>query len=353
MTARPLRRTARWAAALTALALTALAPAACGGDDGADGQVTLRLGYFANLTHAQALVGLADGTFQKELGPDVTIKAKAFNAGPMEIEALFAGELDAAFIGPNPTVNGWVKSKGEALHIVSGAASGGALLIVRPAANITKPADLAGKKITSPQLGGTQDVALRSYVLKAGLKTKENGGNVTVLPTSNADTITLFKKGDIDGAWLPEPWASRLVTEAGGKVLLDERTLWPGGRFVTTQLIVSSSFLRKHPAQVEALVRANVLVTQAMNADPAKAKEAVNAEIKRITGAALAPEVVEQAWANIEFTWDPIASSLRTSTDAAFALGFLGDSKPKLDGLYDLAPLNRVLDALKLPPVKE
>lgn len=366
-----IRRFLLAAAAVGALALVA----ACGGDDDSTkpiattaktdasasarapgtpaSKVTLRLGYFPNVTHAQAVIGVSNGMFQEQLGPNVKLETKTFNAGPAEIDALFAGEIDAGFIGPNPAINGYVKSDGAALRIVAGGASGGALLVVRPEANINGPKDLAGKVLASPQLGGTQDVALRAYILSAGLKTRENGGTVTVQPLANADTLTQFKQGKLDGAWVPEPWATRLVQEANGKILVDEKTLWPRGQFVTTHLIVSTSFLAKYPDVVEALIRGEIKAIQFINEKPEDAKKLVNAEIARITTAGLAPAVIDAAWQNLDFTWDPIASSLRKSADDAFALGFLGTKKPDLAQIYDLTILNRVLAQLNLAAVNE
>ena len=349
---------------LLALLLTVLASlaVACGGNDEAkaastndspEKPVTLRLGYFANVTHAPAVIGVADGSFQAELGDNVKLETKVFNAGPAAIEAMFAGEIDASFIGPNPAINGFQKSNGDEVRIVAGAASGGALLIVRPGANINSPADLAGKKIATPQLGNTQDVALRSYLQKNGLKPKERGGNVTILPTANADQLTLFAKGDIDGAWAPEPWATRLVLEAGGRVFLDEKTLWPNGQFVTTQLIVSAKFLKANPSAVERLVRAEVKATQAINADPEKAKAAVNKGIETLTGKPLSQATIDGAWKNLTFTYDPIASSLAKSAKDAFDAGLLGRQAPNLKGIYQLSILNKVLGELKLPAVSE
>ena len=342
---------------------------ACGGDDeagltAANGspasatnsqvkKVTLRLAYFPNITHANPLIGVANGTYQQELGENVKLEVKTFNAGPAQIDALFTGEIDAGFIGPNPAINGYQKSNGEALRVISGGASGGALLIVRPEANITKATDLANKKIATPQLGNTQDVALRAYVLAAGLKTKETGGNVTILPTANADTLTLFKQGSIDGAWVPEPWATRLILEAGGKVFLDEKTLWPDGKFVTTNLIVSTKFLKDNPDAVERLLRAVVKTSLYIAANADASKKLVNDEIKRITSAGLSTEVIDGAWKNLDFTYDPITSSLKKSADDAFKLGFLGDKAPQLSKIYDLLLLNNVLAELKLPAVKE
>ena len=344
-------------AALLTLSLILLVNAtACAGERasaGSDETTTLRLGYFPNLTHAQALIGVANGAFQAELGPAVKLVPKTFNAGPVEIDAIFAGELDAAFIGPNPAINGFVKSQGEALRIVAGGASGGALFIVRPGANISGASDLARKVIASPQLGGTQDVALRTFIAGAGLKTRENGGNVTVQPLANADTLTRFRQGDLDGAWAPEPWATRLVQEAGGRVLVDERSLWPDGRFATTNLVVSTAFLARHPEAVEGLIRGLVAVTQFVGERPQEARQLVNSEIERLTSVSLPTAVIEAAWTSIEFTWDPIAPSIRKSAADAFALGFLGARKPDFSTLIELGPLNRVLAERRLPAVAQ
>ena len=210
------------------LALLTLTLIACSSNtsssNGGSASVTVRLGYFPNLTHAVALVGVARGTFQKALGTNVTLQTKMFTAGPAEIEALFANDIDIGYVGPSPATNGYVKSNGQALRIIAGAASGGALLIVRPQSNIKSASDLAGKKIADPQQGGTQDVALRYYLLTHGLKPADKGGNVQIVPTDNPTILTLFKQGQIDGAWVPEPWATRLVVEGNGKVFLDERS---------------------------------------------------------------------------------------------------------------------------------
>ena len=342
-----------------ALALAGLAAAAvaCGSDskgsaaDAGQQRVTLRLGYFPNVTHSQPIVGLARGTFAEVLGANVKLEAKTFNAGPSAIEALFAGEIDATYIGPNPAINGYVKSGGKALRIVAGATSGGALLVVRPDRGVEKPADLAGKKMATPQLGNTQDVALRAYLQANGLAARENGGNVSVLPAANPDILSLFRKGDIDGAWVPEPWATRLIREAGGRILLDERNLWPNGDFVTTHLIVRTEFLEKQPEVVERLLRAHVEVTQWINENPAEAKRLVNDGIRQVTSAALAPEVLDDAWKRLRVTYDPIASSLRKSAADTFKLGFLGDKEPDLSGIYSLDLLNKVLREKGLPPV--
>jgi NitT/TauT family transport system substrate-binding protein len=347
------------------IAAALLALAACGSGDGkgstntpapgetkAPEQVRLRLGYFPNVTHAQPQVGLERGTFAEALGANVKLETKTFNAGPDVITALFAGDIDASYIGPNPAINGYVRSEGKDLRIIAGATSGGARLIVRPDANINTAADFAKKKVATPQLGNTQDVALRSWLATNGLNAKEQGGNVQVLPTANADTLTLFKNGQIDAAWAPEPWASRLELEAGGVEFLDEKSLWPDGKFVTTQLIVRTKFLDDHPDVVENLLKAHVAITEWIKENPNEAKELVNKSIEEITGKALSEATIDKAWPNMEVTYDPIASSLFKSADEAFELGFLGNDKPDLSGIYALEPLNAALRERGLAEVR-
>lgn len=363
--------TTRWAAGLIALLIlvacgqapaststgsTGAATAATGGSAAttapASGEaVTVRLGYFPNLTHGAALVGVARGTFKDALGPNVTLDVKTFNAGPALIEALFAGEIDLGYIGPNPAINGYVKSKGDALRIIAGASSGGALFIVRPEANIKEAKDLDGKKFATPQLGGTQDVALRYYIQQNGLKTAENGGTVQIVPTQNPDILTLFQQGQIDGAWVPEPWATRLIQEAKGQVFVDEKTLWPEGKFVTTHVIASRKFLADHADLVKKFLAAHVDTVDFINKNPDEAKKIVNSEIERITGKPLPQQVLDDASKNLETTYDPLAKTLFVSADHAFELGFLGDAKPDLSGIYSLDLLNEVLKEKGLAPV--
>ena len=226
------------------------------------------------------------------------------------------------------------------------------MLVVRNDAGITKASDFAGKKIASPQLGNTQDVALRGWLLKQGLVLKEQGGNTQVVPIANPDILTLFQKKEIDGAWVPEPWGARLVREAGGKIFLDERDLWPDGKFVTAHIIVSTKFLKDHPDVVKNILTAHVELTQRINADPVSAKQKLNSEIERLTGAALAQQILDEAWGRQLVTYDPISSSLIGSADAAFRAGFLGDTQPNLDAIYDLTILNQVLQEKNLPAVK-
>jgi NitT/TauT family transport system substrate-binding protein len=327
------------------LATACGAPAPSGGpaNEATGTPLTVRLGYFPNVTHAAAVVGVARGAFAAALTPTATLEVRTFNAGPSLIEAMFAGEIDIGYIGPNPAINGYVKSKGEALRIVAGAASGGALFVVRPDANIKTPADLDGKKLATPQLGNTQDVALRHYLLAHGLNTIDRGGAVQIIPTQNADILTLFQQGSIDGAWVPEPWASRLILEANGEVFLDERDLWPDGKFVTTHVIVSAKFLTAHPDVVKAFLRAHVETVQFIDANLDEAKKIINEEIERITTRGLAEAVLDKSFETLDITYDPVQASLFASAEHAFALGFLGDTQPDLSGIYDLTLLDEVL----------
>lgn len=314
--------------------------------------VAVRAGYFPNVTHSQALVGRAQGRFEKALGSGAHIEWKVFNAGPSVIEALFAGALDLAYIGPNPAIAGYVRSKGEALRVIAGATSGGAALVVRPAAGIEKSDDFRGKKIATPQLGNTQDVALRAWLQAHNLKTREKGGDVLVIPIANPDQLTLFLKGEIDAAWAPEPWASRLILEANARLFVDERDLWPNRQFITAHLIVRTAFLRAHPDVVKNWLRAHVELTEWINAKPAEARQIVNQQIQKDTGKALSPQVLDQSFSRLQATYDPIRTSLLTSAQQAFDAGFLGRQRPDLSGLYDLSLLNEVLQEKKAKPIQ-
>jgi NitT/TauT family transport system substrate-binding protein len=310
----------------------------------ADAQtVTVRVGAFPNITHAQAMVGKANGTFDRAMGSAAKIEWKTFNAGPAAIEALFAGAIDMTYIGPNPTISGYVRSNGEALRVVAGASSGGAALIVRNDSGIQKPSDFHGKKVASPQLGNTQDVALRSWLKSNGLKTTDKGGDVQVIPLANPDQLTLFLKKELDAAWAPEPWATRLIREGNGRLLLDERTLWPNSQFVCANLIVSAKFLKEHPDVVKNWLRAHIELTDWINAHLSEAKKILNQQIQKETGKALPDAVLDEAFARLQVTYDPLSNSLRTSAKSAFDAGFLGRKMPDLSSLYDLSLVNQVL----------
>ncbi|WP_163547005.1 ABC transporter substrate-binding protein [Candidatus Frankia nodulisporulans] len=307
------------------------------------GQVsgTLRLGYFPNLTHAPALYGVEKGIFTKDLGSGVTLKPATFNSGTQEGEAILSGAIDAGYIGPNPAVNSFIKSNGDAIRIISGVTSGGASLVVRP--EIASVADLKGKTIATPGLANTQDVALRYFLKKNGLKTDtQGGGDVSIKPQDNSLTVDAFQNKAIDGAWVPEPTASRLVA-AGGKVLVNEADQWPetNGKFVTTLLIVRTDYLKKNPEIVRRLVTANVESINGLNADLAAGATVANTALSKLTGKPLPDKVLASAWKSLTFTPDPIAKSLLLSAQHQEELGLLKGAK--LDGIFDLTTLNDVL----------
>ena len=305
----------------------------------------LKLGYFGNVTHAPALVGVSKGFIADELG-STKLSTQVFNAGPAAIEALNAGAIDATYIGPNPAINSFVKSQGQSVNIIAGAAAGGAQLVVKP--EISSAADLKGKTLASPQLGGTQDVALRAWLSSQGYKTNVDGsGDVAINPTENAQTLKLFQDGKLDGAWLPEPWASRLVLTAGAKVLVDEKDLWDGslsgkpGEFPTTILIVNQKFAADHPDTVKALLKGHVKSVQWLNAASAGEKATViNAALKEAAGAELKPDVIDRSLKNIVFTVDPLAGTYQKLLADGVTAGTT--KQADINGIFDLRALNSV-----------
>jgi NitT/TauT family transport system substrate-binding protein len=308
---------------------------------------TLRLGYFPNLTHAPALFGTGQGTLATDLGSGVKLEQKTFNSGTQESEAILSGAIDAGYIGPNPAINLFTKSNGQEIRIISGVTLGGAGLVVKP--DITSAAQLKGKTLATPGLGNTQDVALRYYLQQQGLKTDVNGGgDVNIRPQDNSVTVDAFRSGGIDGAWVPEPTLSTLVA-AGGKVLVDEASQWPGGKFPTTLLVVRTDYLKKNPEIVKRLVKANLDAINALNADPTKGQTAVNAALLKLSGKQLKPNVIGPAWKRLTFTADPAASAFFTAADHAVSLGLV--KKKSLDGIFDLTALNSLLSADGKPAV--
>jgi NitT/TauT family transport system substrate-binding protein len=335
--------TATAAAAALVLVVAATTTTAGASTHKADA-VKLRLGYFDNVTHSPALVGIEGGIFNKTLGKNVDLQTSIFNAGPAEVEALFAGSLDIAYVGPNPAVNAFAQSQGQASRIISGAASGGAFLVVKP--DIKKASDLKGKTIASPQLGNTQDVALRTWLKSKGLKTDTSGGgDVSILPQDNATTLTTFEQGRIQGAWVPEPYATRMVTEGGGKILVNEASLWPNGQFATTLVIVSKSFLDDHPDVVKKFLAANLAAVNFIHTDRAAAAALVSQRILKDTTKPIAINLVNASFDHITFTIDPIASSIVKDVKNAVSVGTLKPTNIK--GIFDLKLLNQVLKNAK------
>ncbi|MBD8022940.1 ABC transporter substrate-binding protein [Microbacterium sp. Sa1CUA4] len=300
----------------------------------------VRLGYFANVTHAPALVGLEEGLFAESLG-DIDLSTSVFNAGPAAIEALTAGAIDATYIGPNPSINTFIQSGGESARIVAGVATGGAALVVRP--GIDSPQQLVGTTLATPQLGNTQDVALRVYLAEQGYETDPSGGgDVSITPTENAQTLTLFQQGAIDGAWLPEPWVSRLVVDEGAEVLVDEAELWPDGAFPTTVLLVRADFLEEHPDVVERLLEGHVAAVHWIGDNAAEAPGVINAAIEAETGKPLSDPVIERALEHVAFSVDPHAEAFETLVANGLEAGTQKDGS--IDGLFDLRILNGLLD---------
>ncbi len=315
--------------------------AACGGDTQASGTgpAVVRLGYFPNLTHATPIVADKEGLFAKHLGA-TKLKVSTFSAGPAAMEALKSGAIDATYVGPGPATNAFINSDGKALTVVAGAATGGTSLVVDP--SVKSPADLKGKKVSTPQLGNTQDIALRYWLRQHGLQSDlQGGGDVSVVPQENSQIVDAFKQKLIAGAWVPEPYATRLE-QAGGKVLVDERDLWPNKKFAITVLAVRTDYLEAHPETVEALLAGDLDAADLIAKDPARAQKDVADLIAKISGKPLKPTVITAAWKKLGFTVDPVPSSLLTGAQHAFQVGVLKES-PKLDGLVDLTLLNKLL----------
>jgi NitT/TauT family transport system substrate-binding protein len=335
-----------------AVAVTLLA-AGCGssagsGSGSSPAKVTLRLGFLANITHAPALVAVDKGFFTQSLGKNVTLSVKIFSTGTQETTAILAGQLDAAYVGPNPAINAWQKSSGSAIKIISGAASGGASLVVK--SGITSAAQLKGKSLATPSLGNTQDVALRYWLKQHGLTTTETGGgDVPIKPTTpNSAAVLEFKSGQIAGGWEPAPYDAEMLAD-GGTRLVNEASLWPSGQFVTTNLVVTQPFLKAHPSAVSGLLKGQVQANDYISKNLAAAEQAANAELTKLTGKGLKASILAASFKEITFTDDPIASSLAADAQHAVAVGLL---KPvNLSGIYDLGPLNTLLTAAGEPQV--
>jgi NitT/TauT family transport system substrate-binding protein len=314
-----------------------------GGSAGSASPVVLRLGFQTNITHAPALIGIEKGFFAKELGKGVKLEVTPFSTGTEEATALLAGQLDAAYVGPNPTLKAWQTSKGTLIKVISGAASGGAALVVKP--SIKTPAQLKGQKLATPSLGNTQDVALRYWLKQHHLTSSPTGGGqVPITPiTPNSAAVLEFKSGQIAGGWEPAPYDIEMVAD-GGHELVNEASLWPKGQFVTTNLVVTSKFLAAHPSAVTGLLKGQVEANNFIHSDQAAAEAAANAELTSLLGKGLKSSVLSASFKQITFTNDPIASSLITDAQHAVSVGLLTPVS-NLTGLYDLGPLNALLKA--------
>jgi len=319
----------------TSLAILLLLVAACRREVkpiDARGRPILRVGYMPNLTHAPALLGVGGGAFEEFLGRQATIEAKAFNAGPSVIEAVFAGDLDVAYVGPNPAINGFVRSKGTALRIVAGCTTGGAALVAQE--GIGGAADLVERRVAVPAIANTQDVSLRIWLRENGRKARDQGGDVEVLPIAASDILMAFRRGDLAAAWVPEPTVSRLVVEAGGRLLVDEATLWPTGVYPTTEVIASTAAIRERPDVIRAFVAAHAEAVRRLQADPAASRRSVGRFLAERFHLKLPPPVVASAFDRLAFGVDPMPAELQILAARAVDLGYLPRS-PGIEGIVD------------------
>ncbi|MGA7988844.1 MAG: ABC transporter substrate-binding protein [Candidatus Dormiibacterota bacterium] len=338
---------------------TAVVVGACGstttGGSGSSQQrdpATLNLGYLVNFTHAPALIGMSQNFFQDAMPSGTTVKTTTFTSGTPESEALLGGTLDAAFVGPGPAINAFIKTKGNVV-IVAGTASGGAGLVV--SSNIASgnfPADLAGQTLSTPSLGNTQDIALRTWLASKGLRSPINGGGQVNIDTSSGNSVSLqnFEAGKIAGGWVPEPYESEFILQGKGTLAVDEASLWPGGQFPSTVLVVTKTLLQNHPDIVNDLLKGLLKSINWINANESTAPQAVNTALAATTGGkALKPYVLALAWTRLTFTLDPFAADLQTDANNAKALGF--NKASDIKGILDLAPLNTILTAAGQPTV--
>ncbi len=309
------------------IALTLLSPLT------AKAQTTVRIGHFPNITHIQALVAhnlsrQGRGWFEQRLGPNIKIEWYIYNAGPSAMEAVFAKSIDVTYVGPNPAINAYFKSRGQEVRIIAGSVNGGSALVVQDDASLKTAADFRGKKLATPQFGNTQDVAARAWLKSGGLKITQIGGDAQVVPTANPDQLLLFRQKQIDAVWTVEPWVSRLEAEAGGRILVDDRDA------ITTVLVARAEFLTTQREVVRKLVAANRELTEWIKANPAEAQRLAREELEAELRAKFAPELVASAWKRIVLTSDVSIDALKTFISSAQAVGFLRDA-PDLSRLVE------------------
>lgn len=303
----------------------------------------IRVAFFPNIGHAIPIVGMEHGAFQDQIGKQTVIETRLFDSGPQVIESMFSDSIDIAYVGPGPAINGFLKSKDHKIVIIAGAASGGASFVIHPESSIDSADDLSGKRIAAPQIGNTQDVSLRHYLKVNELKPAEKGGSVVVLNVPNADIYTLFVKGDIDAAWVPEPWATRLVDELGGIRLFYEEELWPDNRFTSVLLIARDDYIEEHKDIVQNWLEAHKQTEEWIVNNPEQTRIIFNEFMKRDLGKALPDSLVDKALANFEITSDPIKDSVYTFAERANDLGYLGRDGYDLNGIfYDVNNISNV-----------
>lgn len=292
----------------------------------------VRLGYFANLTHAQAVLGVASGDFQRAVAP-AKLTTQVFNAGPSLVEALFAGEIDIAYIGPGPVLTAHARSRGQSVRVIAGAAANGVRIVARPGSGIERFEDLKGKRVATPQLGNTQDISARHF-LKSVLNQPDLNN---VLPVPNAEQVALMARGQIDAAWVPEPWGARLVAETGARAIAEEKDLWPGQQFLLTLVVTTPKFLAQHPDIVENLLRAHRSWTRQLVLEPQRCAAELQQALRQLTGKDLPPGVLASSLAHVRFTDgldEPALSSLQMFAQWSHELGFSAQPT-NLNGLVD------------------
>ena len=303
-------------------------------------QDKLRVAFFPSIGHAVPIIGLENGIFQGEIGEQIKIETKIFDSGPQVIESIFAGSIDIAYVGPGPIINGFLKSDGNDIKILSGAASGGASFIVQTNSGLDSIENFDGKRIASPQISNSQDVSLRHYLVSNGLKPVEKGGTVFVLNISNPDIYTLFAKGEIDGAWVSEPWATLLVEELGGVRLFNEEKLWPDEQFASVLLIARTNYLENNPEIIQNWVESHKETVSWINSNPDKSKIIFSNFLKNYMGKSLPSKIIDESFSNLVITSDPIKNSVLTFAERADSLGYLGRTGYNLDGIFYQPDLN-------------
>ena len=303
-------------------------------------QDKIRVAFFPSIGHIIPIVGLEEKIFEKGIGEEKQIETKLFDSGPQVIESIFSGSIDIAYVGPGPIINGFLKSDGKDIKILSGAASGGASFIIQPNSGLESLENFDGKRIASPQISNSQDVSLRHYLESHGLKSVEKGGTVFVLNISNPDIYTLFAKGDIDGAWVPEPWATILVQELDGIRLFNEEKLWPNEEFASVLLIVRTEYLENNPETIQKWVESHEKTVTWINSNPDKSKSLFSSFLIDYMGKSLPTKIIDESFSNITITSDPIKNSVIIFAERADSLGYLGRSGYNLDGIFYNAVLN-------------
>ncbi len=324
---------------IAAVVAIAMVVALSGGQEQSN-QDKIRVAFFPSIGHAAPIVGIENGIFESGIGQEIKIETKLFDSGPQVIESIFAGSIDVAYVGPGPVINGFLKSNGNDVKILAGAASGGASFIAQPDSGLDSIENFDGKRIASPQISNSQDVSLRYYLALNDLKPVDKGGTVFVLNISNPDIYTLFAKGEIDGAWVPEPWATILVEELNGVRLFHEEKLWPNEEFASVLLIARTDYLENNPELVKSWLKSHEETVTWINSNPDKSKSIFDDFLKKHMGKSLPTKIIDESFSNLTITSDPIKNSVLTFAERADSLGYLGRTGYNLDGIFYQPDLN-------------